>query len=151
MDAFEPALARFFEELGGRQAMVLATAAEGRVSARMMSVVILERRFYFQTDRTFRKYLQLCQNPNAALCAGNVQVEGTCRELGALGVCPAFCAAFERVFPNSYSRYTRLPGERLFVLEPAFLKRWIYEDGAPFQEEWDLRCRQYEKRPYRTV
>lgn len=57
-----------FEELKDHEKMVLSTSLNDRVSSRMMSIIVLNRSFYFQTDKTFRKYDQIMNNPYAALC-----------------------------------------------------------------------------------
>lgn len=38
----------------------------------MMSVVLINGVFYFQPDKTFRKYEQIKDNPNVALCIDNI-------------------------------------------------------------------------------
>lgn len=101
--------------------MVLATADDARVSARMMSVIQLDGLFYFQTDVTLRKHAQLQRNPRAAL---------------------------EQAFPSTYARYTALENEVLYVLEPDFAQKWIYQGGQPFVERLDYAAQACEKRPY---
>ena len=46
----------FYEEFGCGKKMVLSTLQSNKVASRMMSVVLLNGIFYFQTDKTFRKY-----------------------------------------------------------------------------------------------
>lgn len=48
-----------------------------------MSIVVVNKTIYFQTDKTFRKYEQLKGNPRVSLCADNIQIEGYCKEIGA--------------------------------------------------------------------
>ena len=79
---FATAYTKFWQELGPARKMVLATALAEKVTARMMSVVVLEEKLYFQTDITFRKYQQIRSNPHVALCADNIQIEGYCQEEG---------------------------------------------------------------------
>ena len=103
---FPEAVRAFYEPLGPAHHMVLATADGARVSARMMSVIRLNDRFYFQTDVTLRKHAQLQRNPRAALA-----------------------------------------NEVLYVLEPDFAQKWIYQGGQPFVERLDYASQAYEKRP----
>ena len=77
---FAAAYTKFWQELSPARKMVLATALAEKVTARMMSVVVLEEKLYFQTDITFRKYQQIRSNPHVALCADNIQIEGYCQE-----------------------------------------------------------------------
>ena len=81
----------------------LATADRERVSARMMSLVQQSGRLYFQTDRTSRKYAQLCANPRIALCADNLQIEGICRELGLSTT--SFSTLFKSVTGTTFIKY----------------------------------------------
>ena len=50
---FASAYIKFWQEFGLARKMVLATALAEKVTARMMSVVVLEKRLYFQipTDK----------------------------------------------------------------------------------------------------
>lgn len=105
--------AHFFAQFEGNSKMVLATSLANRVSARMMSVVIEDGMFYFQTDCMSAKYHQLIGNPYVALCKDNCQVEGTCEELGRPKEHPEFCRLYREYFPSSYEKYTHLENERL--------------------------------------
>ena len=49
----------FYKELGESKKMVLSTSLNDVVTSRMMSIVVLNKKIYFQTDRTFRKYKQI--------------------------------------------------------------------------------------------
>lgn len=138
----------FWQEFGPGKTMVLATALDDHVTARMMSVVCLVGKLYFQTDKTFRKYTQLTGNPRVALCIDNIQIEGVCRELGHPLENAAFCAAYKSCFAGSFARYTALQNERLFVVEPRFVERWTYQDGAPCIQTWDVENKTYTETPY---
>ena len=141
--------AAFFEKVGAAAHMVLATAGnDGRVSARTMSVVRLGDRFYFQIDGDSRKAAQLRENPRAALCLGNLQIEGVCREIGRPREHKAFCAAYRAAFPSTFDRYTHLECERLWEFAPDFAKQWIYEGGEPLEEILDPASGVVEKRKY---
>lgn len=126
--------------------MVLATAGnDGRVSARTMSVVRLGDRFYFQIDGDSRKAAQLRENPRAALCLGNLQIEG---EIGRPQEHKAFCAADRAAFLSTFDRYTHLECERLWEFAPDFAKQWIYEGGESFEEILDPAAGILEKKKY---
>lgn len=134
---FTERYAQLWDELGESRVMVLATANGEAVSARSVSVVMQEGRLLFQTDLGSRKYAQLKKNPRAALCWDNVQIEGECRETGRPQDHPVFCELFSKHYPGAFARYTLLENERLFCLTPAFIRRWLYVDGAPFVETFD--------------
>ena len=86
-------LHELFLEFGLGKKMVLSTCVNHQVSSRMMSLVLLDGKFYFQTDLNLRKYQQLKSNPNVALCIDNLQIEGICEEIGHPLDNTAFCKA----------------------------------------------------------
>lgn len=131
-------------EFGKGRKMVLSTSLNDRVSSRMMSVVLIKGLFYFQTDVTLGKYRQLKGNPNVALCIDNIQIEGVCMEIGPPMDNDAFCKHFQQCFKGSYEAYTALKNERLFVVKPTFIERWIYKDGIPYIERFDTEAEEYE-------
>lgn len=145
---FEKQSSVFFEAVGEYKKMVLSTSFKDYVSSRMMSIVVLDKKFYFQTDRTFKKYQQLQKNNNAALCIDNIQIEGRCMELGSPMEHISFCKLFKKYYSASYRNYTQLSNERLFVLTPVCVKKWIYEDAQPYEEIFDFVNKTYEKRKY---
>lgn len=148
MTKFEEQCAALFRQLGDHKKMVLSTSLRDHVTSRMMSIIILNGVFYFQTDLRFRKYEQLKKNPQVSLCADNVQIEGTCAELGHPLSNTDFCGLYQAHFPASFARYTGLECERLFTVRPAYIQKWIYEDGEPFVEKLDFESRSYRKEPY---
>lgn len=142
-NSFDAQLDLFYKEFGQGRTMVLSTSENGRVSSRMMSVVRLEGLFCFQTDIRLRKYRQLQQNSRAALCIDNIQIEGICEEAGRPSENEPFCETFRACFPGSYRAYSSLEDERVFALRPLFIERWIYKEGVPCIETFDLVSRQY--------
>lgn len=147
MDKYESFLAEFAKG----KTMVLSSFDDGKVSSRMMSVVCINGAFHFQTDRTFRKYQQLIGNPQAALCIDNIQIEGVCREVGQPLDDPAFCRIFAECFPGSFRAYSSLENERLFVLEPEYVQRWVYKDNVPFIEVFDIKKQEYRIIEYKGI
>jgi len=144
----QEAYARLLEEFGQGKPMVLSTAEDGRVSSRMMSVIRLDGQFYFQTDAEMKKYAQLKANPRAALCIGNLQIEGICKELGHPNDLPAFSALYREVYPGSHERYSGLENERVFRLTPTLIERWLYIEGEPYIETMDFAGKTYRLIPY---
>lgn len=107
---------RFWKEFGSSKKMVLSTSLDNIVTSRMMSVVAIEGKLFFQTDNTFRKYKQLKGNSNVALCIDNIQIEGQCEEIGHPSNNTEFCTAYKAGFPDSYSNYTALENKK-YMLE----------------------------------
>lgn len=149
MLSFKNAYVEFFQQIGAHKTMVLSTALNDVVSSRMMSIIISAGKFYFQTDRTFKKYDQIQNNPKVSLCAENIQIEGICKELGAPAEHPNFYTAFKQYFPHSYEAYSMLRNERLFEVMPLSIQKWIYEDGKPFIETINFEDQTYHKYPYK--
>lgn len=144
-EIFEVKLRELFDRLGESRIMVLATGDGSRISARSMSVVIYDNNFFFQTDRTFVKYRQLMMNKNAALCCENISVEGTAEEVGRPVENARFCRLYKQHFEGSYNAYSELENEVVFRLTPKLIKMWIYENGLPYVEIYDVENQTYEK------
>lgn len=138
----------FIAEFGKGKTMVLSTSADNIVSSRMMSVVLIDGLFYFQTDADFKKYKQLIVNPNVALCVDNIQIEGVAEELGLPVENQRFCEHFKECYKGSYDAYTGLKNERLFVVKPVYIERWIYIEKIPYIETFDLIEKEYQIRKY---
>ncbi len=148
MEIFEKELSRFFNEFGQSKEMVLSTSFNDKVTSRMMSIIVKDDAFYFQTDCTFRKYTQIINNPNVALCMGNIQIEGLCEEIGKPDNCEEIVALYKECFPGSYDLYTRIPNERIFKIRPTYIQKYFYENGKPYIEKIDITARKYEKNLY---
>ena len=145
---FHDKYSNFLSEFGKGRKMVISTSENDKVSSRMMSVVQINGSFYFQTDINLRKYHQLTVNKNIALCIDNIQIEGVCKEIGNPLENSDFCAAFHEMFKGSYDAYTSLNNERLFIVNPVFIERWIYKGSIPYIEIFDIEhgkysCEQY--------
>ena len=141
----------FLKEFGEGRKMVLSTSENEKVSSRMMSVVQVEGRFWFQTDVELRKYHQLSVNHNVALCINNIQIEGECEEKGHPLNTPDFCNVFQKNFKGSFDAYTSLKNERLFSVRPLFIERWKYIDGVPYIEKFDFENESYSCEKYMGV
>lgn len=133
MGAYQDQHAKVYQKLGKAKQMVLATSFEGRTTARMMSCVVFDGCFYFQTDRTFLKYKQMRGNPSVALCFDNIQIEGLAEQLGhPLAECNAvFAAAYQQAYPGSYAAYSGIETEVLFRVEPILITSYEYENHEP--------------------
>lgn len=133
----------FISDFGKGRTMVLSTSADNVVSSRMMSVVQIDGLFYFQTDVNFKKYSQLMSNSNVALCIDNIQIEGISTEIGHPRENLLFCERFKECFRGSYDAYTGLRNERLFVVKPTYVERWIYKEKVPYIETFDVKAEVY--------
>ena len=148
MDKYKNKLKEIYDQIGDHAKIVLATSSNNRVSARKMSFIIIDGKFYFQTDITFRKYNDIKENPNVALCIDNIQIEGKCKELEHPLKHQEFSAKFKEYYRSSYDAYTSLDSERLFVIEPCFIQRWNYVNNKPVIEQLDFDNEYYKERYY---
>lgn len=148
MEEFNNQYEMLLKQLGKGKTMVLSTAFNDKVTSRMMSIIITDGLFYFQTDRTFRKYEQIHKNPNVSLCSDNIQIEGICTEIGHPVDNALFCKLYQEYFRNSYEHYSELQDERLFAIKPGYIQKWIYENTEPFVESFDFEKNSYEKQHY---
>lgn len=141
---------QLFTKLGDHQIMCLATSLYDIVTARSMSIIIYNRKFYFQTDSNFVKYKQLCGNQRAALCWNNIQIEGICKEIGS-PLSPKnlfFVNLGKHYFNGTFEMYSAMKGEVLFELEPIKVSVWDCDDDKPFQELFDFQNQTYHKEYY---
>ena len=54
-----------------------------------------------------------------------------------------FCDIYKECFKGSYDAYSMLSNERLFIVKPLYIERWIYADGVPYIETFDMSTQQY--------
>lgn len=148
MNIFDNECEKLFNQMGNGRKMVLSTSLNDKVTSRTMSVVIINKHFYFQTDKNFRKYEYLLKNPNTALCFENVQIEGISEEIGYPSEQVQFLSMYKKNFKNSYENYSFLESERLFVVKPVYIQKWIYENGKPFIEKYCFEENIYKKEKY---
>ena len=151
MNTFSDKYKEFLSDFGKGRKMVLSTSENNRVSSRMMSVVLIDGIFYFQTDMTFNKYRQIVSNHNVALCIDNIQIEGICEEVGHPLQCTPFCEIFQECFKGSYDAYTSLKNERLFTVNPVYIECWIYKDSVPYIETFDIKNQEYKSSRYSGI
>lgn len=148
MNIFFNRYEEFLSDFGKGRKMVLSTSENNIVSSRMMSVVLIDGIFYFQTDITLKKYRQLSNNHNVALCIDNIQIEGICEEIGHPLNSTSFCERFQECFKGSYDAYTLLENERLFAIKPTYIERWIYKKSVPYIEIFDIKAQSYKISKY---
>lgn len=148
MDSFENKKEEIFLNFGNSKNMVLSTSYQDKVTSRMMSVIIFDGEFYFQTDKNFRKYNQIKNNTNVSLCCDNISVDGVCTELGKPLDNQKFNELYEKHYNYSYQQYSSLDNERLFKVIPTYIQMWTYENSKPYIEILDLKSKEYRKIQY---
>jgi hypothetical protein len=123
-------------QLDRRREMVLATCAENRVTARMVSTVYRDLHIYFQTDLGFLKSRQMMQNPNVALCAGNLQIEGVATFLGGWDTLddPQLLTLYRQAHEGSYLNYGHREHQTVVEVTLTRVTLWKYADGYALRD-----------------
>jgi len=116
--------------------LILATSANDRVSARMIEFVNIGFTLIFETDKRSGKYKQIMKNPNVAICAKNVQIEG----IATIGKHPMdtsnkkFIELYKMDHPHAYQLYSHLENSVVITVNPRIITLWKNIDGKPFQD-----------------
>lgn len=147
MGSFDEKLPTLWKKIGTHSIMTLSTCSGNRVTSRPMSMVVIDGRFYCQTDQTYLKYRQILENPNVAVCHKNFSIEGTCQCIGKPleGKNDFFINAFKKYFYGSYKAYSYLHNERLLEIVPTLIYSWNYKLTKPYMEYWDFKSFIYKK------
>ena len=85
---------------------------------------------------------------NVSLCIDNIQIEGKCEELGHPLDNEEFCNIYRTYFMDSYNNYSALKNERLFMVTPIFIEKWLYIEGVPYIEQYDIENGKYMREKY---
>lgn len=133
-------LPALWKKIGTHGIMTLSTCSENRVTSRPMSMVVVDGRFYCQTDQTYLKYRQILKNPNVAVCHKNFSIEGTCQCIGKPleNKNDFFIHAFKKYFYGSYKTYSDLHNEILLEIVPTLIYSWNYKLTKPYMEYFDF-------------
>ena len=123
---FEEAKKIYDQKLGNWKIMALATCTNNYTMVRNVSCIFYNDKIYFKTDKNFRKTKQLYENNHVALCAGGVQVEGTCKITGLVVDEPGriFEKKYKEYLWQSYNAYSHEESEILVEITPSFVEIW---------------------------
>ena len=117
---------------------VLSTSYNDCVTSRTMSVVTFDNKVAFQTSKYMRKYCQILENENVALCLGDIQLEGIAKDKGKAAEHAKFISLYKEKHPGSYKAYTNLESERVLEIQPTYIQVWKYIDGKPHILKMDI-------------
>lgn len=143
--AVSPKIQEFFDDFKVHKNMVLSNISSNRVHSRMMSIICIDKNFYFQTDKRFAKCEELKFNPNVSLCIDNISIEGTCKMIGKPSDKKEFLELYKINFPKAYELYSDLNSEVLYEVTPVTVKKFIYENELPFIETLNIISGEYIK------
>lgn len=135
-----------WRRIGTHGIMTLSTCSENRVISRPMSIVVIDSKFYCQTDITYMKSRQIAENPNVAVCYKNFSIEGICRMLDNPFQYDFFINAMRLHFNNAVDRWSALPTERVLEITPTMIYMWDYDKDDPYIEYWDFKNTAYCKK-----
>ena len=131
---FQAAVEQFYQKLGRKKIMALATSLNDHVMVRNVSVIIHEGKILFKTDQNFRK--QLIENPQVAICYWGVQIEGIAVNHGLVAdqEDDSFRALYQKYWEKSYNAYPHKDSEILIEVVPKLVEIWDQdEDDRGFQ------------------
>lgn len=147
---FEQCKNKFFSKIGESKTMVLSTTDGEKVSSRNMSIIVDKEKFYFQTALEFRKCRDIEVNKNVALCAENIQIEGSVTGIYELNDEEAknFKELYKQNHNGSYNAYSKLMGNSVFEITPIKIGFYNYEGKDVYLEYIDFKKNVAYKRPY---
>lgn len=143
--AFSSTLPSLWKNIGTHGIMTLSTCSGTHVTSRPMSVIVIDGKFYCQTDENYLKCRQLQENPNAALCYKNFSIEGICCIIGKPFQHHFFVKAMNAHFPDAAARWSALPTECVLAITPGLIRCWTYENNRPCMEYWDFQNQFYRR------
>lgn len=139
---------KLLDFISDHRVTVLSTSLNDVVTSRMISVIGINGKFYFQTDSQMEKYTQIVNNANVSLCFDNISIQGTCKTAGVPADNKDFCDLYAKYFRNAYDLYTHLDNEVLLEITPSVIKLWSYEDNCPYREVYNITDKTYLKQKY---
>lgn len=148
MEKIQSEFQRLWDKIGSHSVMVLSSCADNRVTSRAMSVVVIQGKFYCQTDERYLKCRQIKANPNVSLCVNNFSIEGECyitgRPFDERNI--QFRNAFKKYFLASFTAYSKRPTEIVLEISPKLIYSWNYKFTKPYMEFWDFEKNSYVKK-----
>jgi len=117
--------------LEAEQTLILATAADNRVTIRPMSHVNDGMIIYFQTGRDYLKSQQIRINPKIAIRVGGYDIEGkaTLRGHPLDAENSLFAALYKEKHPGSTAIWSTYPEEIVIQVEIELVRQWRYIGG----------------------
>ena len=127
---FQTAVEHFYQKLGQKKIMALATSLNDHVMVRNVSVIIHEGKILFKTDKNFRKTKQLIENPRVAICYWGVQIEGIAVNHGLVVEQPdhSFQELYQKHWEKSYNAYPHKDSEILIEIVPKLVEIWDQDE-----------------------
>lgn len=127
---FQAAVEQFYQKLGRKKIMALATSLNDHVMVRNVSVIIHDGKILFKTDKNFRKTKQLIENPQVAICHWGVQIEGIAVNHGLVAdqEDDSFQTLYQKYWEKSYNAYPHKDSEILIEVVPKLIEIWDQDE-----------------------
>jgi len=113
--------------------IVLATSAEGHVTARLMAPLSDGLLVLMSTGGDSEKVAQMRRNPNIALAIGNLKMEARAELFGHPSEHPTFLKAFAKKFPLYAKLYKSAPEDMLVITHPTKIALYKFV-GKPCED-----------------
>ncbi|MDR2599537.1 MAG: pyridoxamine 5'-phosphate oxidase family protein [Oscillospiraceae bacterium] len=131
--------------LEGIQTVVLATCADGRVTARTMNFVNDELTIYFQTSENGSKAEQIRENSNVAIAVDNIQIEAMAHFTTDVRKIEFCSTMYKSKYPQLYEKYIECPEEPTLICKPVRFQLYKFIDRNICFDVLDVK----EKKAYR--
>lgn len=124
------------EVLDKNRIWILATSLHDKVTSRSVSIVNCGLTIYFQTSKSFEKYVQISKNKNVSLCYSNVSIEGFAEDIGNWKdkKNSGILKIYKEEYPGSYKNYGSLRNQVVIKVVPQKITMWKYIDGKPYRD-----------------
>jgi len=129
--------------------MVLATSYMNKVTARNMSVIVIQDRVYCQTDSLMEKAKQITKNQNVAFCIDNYQIYGKANIKGTWAENEKILEVYKSVHGKSYDTYKDLNTEIVIETQINEIEIWEYRNAKPYLIRIDLNKNEYSCNEYK--
>lgn len=135
-------LEQFWNKSNEAEGMILATAADDRVTMRTVSPVVYQEAILIFTSPESLKYQQLQKNPNCSFAIDNFFVEGKAKFYGStmLASNEDMREVYAQKYADAFDESEEFGGmtSEFILLKPSRLKAWMFEQGKqPGVFEWD--------------
>ncbi len=128
----------FYELIRTEMTVTLATAADGRVTMRLVSPVYYQDSILIFTAGDSTKYQQLKSNPLCCIAAGSVFAEAAAEFCGptTLPDNARLRDAYSAKFPDAFTEDVRFGGRNAeFIrLHPIRITGWTFENDVPAED-----------------
>ena len=114
------------QKLQSEKEIVLATCANGKVTARTMCHINDGTTILFATDKNSQKAEQMRRNPNIALAIGNLKVEAKAELFGHPSGHSFFLKEYPQKFPHLGAIYPEKPDDLLIIAHTTKISLFKY-------------------------